>query len=309
VASPHVGDDVPARAVRRGQFERRGGQIVAAGAGQDVRARQGLAAAERGHGVQRQAHLRLAEAVAPDDVRPQLLGCLRPVGDLRGQRVDSQPRLAIEVGPLVCVHEATRLLVEGQRGAPGQDVAQAVEQLDRDGTAAQVLERGGAHQPQFVAPGPAVAERETEAVVDLLEDEPVAEHVLVQVALDPRVLSRVRGERFPHDRCTARAPHAQQRDRAGVVVAVVQPVHRLVGEERAVRVPPACGQTPAGRDEHPEVRVARDAHQEWAHPIVRRDPVVRLSIQRHEPAGGPAHIGGAHGHGAAAGPGTGPRRR
>jgi len=89
---------------------------------------------------------------------------------------------------------------------------------------------------------------------------------------------------FPRERRAPGALHAQQRDRPRVVVAVVQPVHGLVGEQRAVRIAPSRGQAAGRGDEHPEVGVRGQVHQERRHPVEAGDAVVLLAVQRDEAA-------------------------
>ncbi|MBK7366532.1 MAG: hypothetical protein IPJ04_01145 [Candidatus Eisenbacteria bacterium] len=108
-------------------------------------------------------------------------------------------------------------------------------------------------------------------MVDLLEDHLVAERMLVQVALDHRIERRAMRERLPRHRGRAFAAHAEERDRARVVMRVVQLVHGDVREQAAFGVGAARGQAAAAAHEHPQIGVARNAHQERRKTVEVRD--------------------------------------
>ena len=67
-----------------------------------------------------------------------------------------------------------------------------------------------------------------------------------------------------------------------MVVRVVKLIDGTVGKQTPVRVDSASGKTASRSHEHPEVRVARHAHQEGIELIVRRDPVVLLPFHTDE---------------------------
>ena len=122
------------------------------------------------------------------------------------------------------------MLVERERRATGQQVAQRVEHRDGDGGVAVVLERRGAHPAGGVTARPARAEDEPARRVAFLERKLVADGALVEGAFGRGVGHVVDGEGLPQHRLAAAARDAHERERAGVVVAVVQPVHGLVGQ-------------------------------------------------------------------------------
>lgn len=112
----------------------------------------------------------------------------------------------------------------------------------------------------------------------------VPEQTLGERALEP-ARQRIRWSQRLPQRCRGgSAPHAQQRDGTGVVGSVVQAVHGLVGEQGAVRIAPAGGEPGRRRQEHPQVRVGRDVHQEWRERIHGGDVLPGLAVQFEEGA-------------------------
>jgi len=82
-----------------------------------------------------------------------------------------------------------------------------------------------------VAGGPRVAEGEGEVVIDLLEAELVARHVLVEIAAGPEAASVLPVEGFPGD-LLALPTDPQDRLAAGVRIALVNPVDGQVRKQR-----------------------------------------------------------------------------
>ena len=115
-------------------------------------------------------------------------------------------------------------------------------------------------------------------MVDLLEDQLVAGHVLVEIALDGRVVRQVACKGLPA-RCRVAALHKQAGDRAGVDVVLGDFVVGVVREERRLGVD-AAGRQPAGaRDEEPVVGAADDAHEKGRHPVIVTDAVILFAKQ------------------------------
>ena len=121
-------------------------------------------------------------------------------------------------------------------------------------------------------------------MVDLLEHQAVAGGVLVEIAFDGGSSARRPRRRVPRAGTPARPVDADQGHRAGVVMGVMELVHGQVGEQAAVGIHPPGGQPAAGGDEHPQVGVAGQAHQEGVHAMIGRDPVEHLFAIHHDEA-------------------------
>ncbi len=271
-----VGGQVPARAFPRPEIHRRVDQVVSAASGQDGFAGHGVSAAKRLHRLQGQVDPGIREPGAPDGVGPEDLGGLGAVGDLGGEGEYGEPGFRIAVRPPVGVDQGTRLLVEGERRPPGEDVSQAVEEGDGHRLPAEVLQGRGPHPAELVAARPPVPEEKSQVQVQLLEHDPVPDGALVEGPLHPEPAVPSGRQGFPEDLGFTLPPHPEQGDRSGVKRPVVELVHRLVGEEASVRVHPPGGEPPPGGDEHPEVGVGGDAHEEGGHPMGTLDPGVVL---------------------------------
>ena len=87
---------------------------------------------------------------------------------------------------------------------------------------------------------------------------------------------------FVHWTKDVAAMPAEQRDGTCVMRRVVKLVDRLVGEQRAIGIVAAGRETAVGGDEHPQVRVGWDIHQEWRQRIDGADQAVGFAIERHE---------------------------
>ena len=118
-----------------------------------------------------------AELLAPllptaflDELEPEFKRAHRVLG-LASTRAASLPR-------------KLQVLPRGTGRLPAQirpQVLHAVEQLDRAGFAAVIVQPGGAHEAVPVARAPRAAEGEAEGVVDFFKDQLVAGNVLVKV--------------------------------------------------------------------------------------------------------------------------------
>ena len=209
-------------------------------------------------------------------VGAQRLGGLGPVRDGRVEREAGEPRVRVEFRPLVGVDEVAGVGLREARCAGWQQVHEPVDEIDLRGLVAAVLQRALAHEAERVAELPAVAEHEAERVVHLLEAEAVAEHVLVERALDRRVRVPVWVERLPldgaaalldtHERAAARAPGA-----------VVDLVDRDVRKQRGLGRDATRGQAAVRGGEQPVIRMRDDADEERRHAVDVVNRVVALA--------------------------------
>ena len=143
-----------------------------------------------------------------------------------------------------------------------------------------ILEAAAANEAETPTEGPAVAEAQLQGLVDLLEDQLVAQRGLVEVAPNAVCARRVRREGLPK---TAAAPHQGQR--AGLRAACGDLVVGGVGKERVVRVAPAGGQRPVAGNKHPVIPRAHKGHEEVLHAMAVGDAEVTLAVERHVSSG------------------------
>jgi hypothetical protein len=180
-----VGDDRPAVGRAGGQRQLGLREVRAAPTAHQLGAGQGVPALEGPPLVGDQDHLGRRQAVAPHRRRVQGLEGLGPVDDLGRQRVQRQRGPRDPLGHLEGVDQAARRLLQGLADVAGQEVVQAVEHPHVDRPVAAILDRGRADEPEAGAGLPLGAEAERQVVVVLLEDQAVAEEVLVQPPRDP----------------------------------------------------------------------------------------------------------------------------
>ncbi len=278
VAETHVGDQVPAARFAGRELEAREGEVGRPPALELRLGHQWLAAAKGRQRVGGQEHGRGRKAHEVDHRRLERLRRPRLVHDQGLQRDDAHGRPGVDLGPRVGVHQAAGALLLRHGGPGGHEIQQAVEDLQRRLRAPAVLHGHRAHEPEGRALRPAIAQREPQRVVLLLEGDLISFQRLGEVARDA-LAGRVAAKRLPEHRAGL-APDAQQRYRAGVPVAVVELVVGHVGEERPVGVDAPRRQAAPAGDVHPVIRVADHAHQERRHPVDFRDSVGRLAANQ-----------------------------
>ncbi len=288
VVQSGVAGKMPARRFLGRQRQTRTHQVVAARPVEHRLRGQDLAVAELRQAIKGQMHAEIVQSATPDSVGPEHLQGLSPVGDAGGQGINTQARFLVDFGFLVGIDQVACLLVKLQRRSPGQDVPQPVQQSHLHGLAIQVGEGGGPHPAEWIAGRPAVPEQQTEPVVDFFEGDAVAGDILGEVAFDIAVEVARGREGLPEHRGLIFAFEAHQAHRSGVVVGIVELIHRQVGKKAALRVDPAGGQTPTAGDKHPQVRIAGDTDQKGIQAVIGGNPVLDFPVPINEPAAGRA---------------------
>ena len=137
-----------------------------------------------------------------------------------------------------------------------------------------------------VASRPGVMEFKPQVMAYFLKNQAIAGHIFEEVSFNIRVLSLGRSEGFPEQGLSVFHFHPDQSQGAGVVMTLVELVHRAIGKKAAVGVNSTGSESATRGDEHPQIGVAGNAHQKGVHAIECGDAVMDLSIQFHEPAGG-----------------------
>ena len=226
---------------RRGSTRLAAQEIGAADATLAVFLHHGLAEPKIVELQRREQHRGRVQAEAVDDMGPQGFGRFGAIRYPGVKRVHRQPGARVEFGPLVRVHEVARIRLDEQRRARGQDVLQAIDQLDPQRVVPEVLQLAQAHETMPVARGPRVAEGEGQVVIDLLEAELVAQDALVEIAAGREAAIVLPVEWLPGDLLAVQAD-PQDRLAAGVRIALVNPVDGNVRKQRGFRRNAAGGQ-------------------------------------------------------------------
>ena len=269
--------DLPASGFTAGKHEAGALEIGAADPALAVFPDHGPSAAEFFELQRREQHGGSVQAEAIDDVGPERLKRLGAIRYPGVERVHGEPAARIELGPLVRVHQVAGVRLDEAGRTRGQDVLQAVDQLDRQRLVAQVLQLAAAHEAVPVARRPRVTEGERQVVIDLLKAELVAQGVLVEIAGDPETTVVFAVEGLP-ERLPARWADPQQGLAAGVRAAVMDLVDGDVGKQRGFRRHPASGQASGRRNEEPVIAAGNDADEERPHPVDIADDVIPLAI-------------------------------
>lgn len=237
-----IAHHVPAQAPPRRELHVGALEERAARAGHERALVDGLALAEAARRVLVQRDRGGVEPDAPDQVGAQRLGGLRAIDDAcleAGIASGSEPTLAAGVG----VDEAAHRLDERQPSQRGLQVDEPIEDRGAQRLEAGVADEGhGADEAERPARGPAGPQREAQRGVDLLEHEALAELALVEVALDA---GRGRAAQWlPHH---VRAQRPDEGHRPAQASGAVQPVIRLVREQRPLRRHPPGREGARGR--------------------------------------------------------------
>ena len=244
-----------------------------------------LAVSEGSESVRIEAEPGIGQPRGPDGGGSQRLGWFRSIDDQRLHGEDADSRVEDLAAP-VGVGKVAHRLLERHADTPRHHVEQSIDEFDRAGVALGVSrQRHGSNPTESIRRCPAVAQRESEFEMLFLEDHGIAEHALEQAA--PRVGAMSR-ERLP-DGGAARLRDAQDGDRTDSAAEVMESIVGLVRKDAPFGLDPA-GRQPAGaREEHPEIGVADDGHQERIDCVegadaVHLDAVHRLHVlgQRHE---------------------------
>jgi hypothetical protein len=118
-----------------------------------------------------------------------------------------------------------------------------------------------------------------QVVVDFLENEAIADDVFVKITLDSGVLIMDRGKRLPEDLSSWCLFDPKQGQGTGVMMGVVELVHGLVREQASIGIDAAGGESTARGDEHPQVGIAGNTHQERSQPMEGGDSVIILPVK------------------------------
>ena len=278
LAEFHVRHDLPAQHVAGRQLDGLGDEERAPDASRVVLGPQRGAAPEgvdllRGH-----QHRRRLEAVLEGDAGVQRLAGFSAIGDACVKGIDGEAGSVEQFRPLVRIHQVAGVGLREAWRAGGQEVLQAVDELHGLRRAADIAQLALPHEAEGFAGQPGVAEGKTEVVVDLLETELVARHALVEVPAEFEQPVALAVEGLPEAEAAGRRD-PQQRPGAGVQAALVDLVHRDVGEQAGVRRHPPGGESPGRGDEQPVVPARDHADQERWHPVDVPDGVEALAGQ------------------------------
>ena len=146
-----------------------------------------------------------------------------------------------------------------------------------------VLEFRAAQETEAFTGHPGATEGQAQIVIHFFEDYFVPEHTLVEVPRETEQPFVPLREGLPETGST-RQGHPKQGLSPGVLLAVVDAVVRVVGEERVVRIPATGCESPIAGEEEPVIRIAHQVHEERGHAVQVRDPKELLTVQIDEGA-------------------------
>ena len=286
---PGVETKAPAGAGARLERQLRGREQGSTHAPSMAFSLHGLAAAESLELSRRQQEHGRGQTADPGSVGPQRLVRDRAIDRDRTQAVERQVGPGSQLTLLVRVDEIAVSRLHAAIDVGRQDRDQTVEQPHMHGRLPVVAQLHVADEAEALAAAPAVAQGEPQIVILLLEPDLVGEGALPQAAAHPMETVGSAQEGLPAlwDPVATHgivALHPQDAARTDGAIGSAELVIGLVGEERAVGIPPATSQpTGAGRV-HPSVAAADDRHQERIHRrrIVDTDPAPhRIGVERH----------------------------
>jgi len=117
-------------------------------------------------------------------------------------------------------------------------------------------------------------------MVNLLEEDFVAIDAFPEVAAEGIFPCEPFRERFP-DKGFHAAGDTEEGFTSGDVGRLGDLVVGIIGKEGVFRVFTACRQSAVARNEHPEIRIADDAHEEGADGIVVCNPEIAFLFENH----------------------------